>query len=480
MTEDAGALRNMIVHRAREYVTGGMFAQELGPRIAVPSESPRHDSAADHLRYLRDEIAPALETLGFSTRILENPVVERAPALYAERLEASDLPTVLGYGHGDVLWGMGGDWAENRDPFTLVEADGKLYGRGTVDNKGQHTINIAALRCVIEAKGRLGFNAKFLIESGEETGSPGLEEIARANSELLSADVLIASDGPRTATHTPTLFLGARGGMGFELIADEREGAYHSGNWGGLLVNPGIRLAHALATITDAHGRILIDEWTPGEIPANVRDALSRIELERGEGDPEIDRDWGEPDLDAPLQVFGWCNFEVLAFTCGRPEAPVNAVPGNARAMCQLRYVVGIDRERILPALREHLDRHGFSDIRVEPQKRAFFSATRTDPDNDWVRVAVDSIRRTTTKEPAVLPNLGGSLPNEVFAETLGMPTVWVPHSHRSCGQHAPNEHMLLSVAEEAAAIMAALYFDIGENAARLKPSTGDSTRSAA
>lgn len=473
-------MREKIIERARVYVTSGTFADELRSRIAVPSESPREDSAVDHLRYLEDEIAPALNALGFSTQVLANPVMPRLPALYAERIEGDDLPTVLGYGHGDVLWGMGGDWDEGRDPFTLTKVDGKLYGRGTVDNKGQHTINIAALRCVLDARGRLGFNAKMLIETGEETGSPGLNDIAESNRELLRADVLIASDGPRTATHTPTLFLGARGGMGFELIADERDGAYHSGNWGGLLVNPGIRLAHALATITDARGRIQIPEWTPGEIPPNVRAALSRIELERSAGDPAIAPDWGEPDLDAPLQVFGWCNFEVLAFTCGRPEAPVNAVPGKARAVCQLRYVVGIDRDRILPALREHLDRHGFSDIRVEPQKRAFFAATRTDPDNDWVRLAVASIRRTTNKEPAVLPNLGGSLPNEVFAETLGMPTVWVPHSHRACGQHAPNEHMLLSIAEEAAAIMAGLYHDIGEEAVSLKARAGRSTRSGA
>lgn len=455
--------RDDVVARARAYVNGGGFVAELAPRIAIPSESPREDSGPDQLRYLREEMIPCLEAMGFTCRILDNPVTERLPMLYAERIEDAGLPTVLTYGHGDVLWGMGGDWSDGRDPWSAQVAGTRVYGRGTVDNKGQHTINLAALRLVIEARGRLGFNAKVLIEMGEESGSPGLDEVARAHAGLMAADVLIASDGPRAATGIPTVFLGARGGLGFHLVAEEREGAYHSGNWGGLLVNPGIRLAHALATVTDASGRIAVPEWTPGEIPPNVRTALEKIVLERDEKDPAIDPDWGEPGLVGPMQVFGWCNFEILAFTCGRPEAPVNAIPGKARATCQLRYVVGVDRDRILPALREHLDAHGFQDIRIEPMKRAFFAATRTDPDNDWVRLTVASIERTTGKAPALLPNLGGSLPNDVFAETLGMPTVWVPHSHRSSGQHAPDEHMLLPLAEEATAMMAGIFWDIGE-----------------
>lgn len=459
---NASGQREAVVAAARAYVTGGAFKADLSRRVAIPSESPREDAGPDHVRYLTKEIAPDLEAMGFTTRILENPVARHLPVLVAERIEDPGLKTLLTYGHGDVLWGMAGEWRSGRDPFGLEETDGRFYGRGTVDNKGQHTINLAALRCVLAVNGKLGFNVKVMIEMGEETGSPGLAEIAEAYPDLLAADVLIASDGPRTAIEVPTMFLGARGSYGFNLIADERQGEYHSGNWGGLLTNPGIRLAHALSTITDAKGRIRITEWTPGEIPTNVRRALSNISLETGPSDPVTDPEWGEPGLQGPMQVFGWCNFEVLALSCGRPEAPVNAVPGIARATCQLRYVVGVEQSRIIPALREHLDANGFHDIAIQPMKRAFFKATRTDTDNEWVRAVAASIRLTTGKEPEILPNLGGSLPNEVFAETLSMPTIWIPHSHRACGQHAPDEHMLCSVAEEAAAIMAGLFHDLG------------------
>ena len=91
------------------------------------------------------------------------------------------------------------------------------------------------------------------------------------------------------------------------------------------------------------------------------------------------------------------------------------------------------------------------------------FAASRTDLENPWIDQIARSIRTTTGKQPAVLPNFGGSLPNDVFSETLGLPTIWVPHSYPGCSQHAPDEHILLSVTEEALAIMAGLFWDLGE-----------------
>jgi hypothetical protein len=91
--------------------------------------------------------------------------------------------------------------------------------------------------------------------------------------------------------------------------------------------------------------------------------------------------------------------------------------------------------------------------------------ATRLDPDDPWVTWAIASLEQTTGKKTAVLPNLGGTLPNEVFADTLGLPTIWVPHSYPACSQHAPNEHLLGPVAREGLQIMAGLFWDLGENA---------------
>jgi len=452
--------RAALVRAARDYVQSGAFVRALTPLIAIPTESPREDSLDDQLRYLQGAIQPMLQALGFDCRILENRVQPRLPLLYAERIEDPTLPTVLMYGHGDVLWGMAGDWQDGRSPWQVEVADGRIYGRGAVDNKGQHLINLTAAKLLIEHTGRLGFNLKVLLESGEESGSVGLHEAVAEHQSLLHADVLIASDGPRASENSPTVFLGARGAVNIDLVCHCRDGAHHSGNWGGLLANPGIRLAHALATLTDAKGKILVGAWKPKAIPENVKHALQAITLTRDAHEPSIDPDWGEPGLSAAEQVYGWCSFDVLAYICGRPQAPVGAIPGHARASCQLRYVVDIDHTAIVPALRRHLDQHGFEDIEIQ-EGPVFFKATRTDLENPWVGFTLASIERTTGKTPTLLPNLGGSLPNEIFVETLNLPTIWVPHSHPSCAQHAPNEHMLLSVAEEGLAIMAGLFYDI-------------------
>jgi acetylornithine deacetylase/succinyl-diaminopimelate desuccinylase-like protein len=440
---------------------------DLARRIAIPTESQNSARAAELARYLSDEIGPGLARLGFAWEIWTNPVEGAPPLLFAARHEGAALPTVLGYGHGDVVAGHDGRWRDGRSPWALTPAGDRWYGRGTADNKGQHTINIAALGCVLEARGRLGFNAKFLLEMGEELGSPGLRQACEAHAEALAADVLIASDGPRLKAERPTIFLGSRGTLNFDLSIALREGSHHSGNWGGLLANAGTILANAIASLVDARGRILVPVLRPPPIPEAVRRALA--DIEPGEhGGPAIDIEWGEPGLTPAERVFAWNTIEVLAFETGNPAAPVNAIPPRAIANLQVRFVAGCDWRKFIPAVRAHLDARGLELVDVRQADAEPMAATRLDPDHPWVRFACDSITATTGAAPAVLPNLGGSLPNDCFAEVLALPTVWVPHSYPACSQHAPDEHLLASVAREGLLIMAGLFYDIGERPTEL------------
>ena len=228
--------------------------------------------------------------------------------------------------------------------------------------------------------------------------------------------------------------------------------------------DPATQLAHAIAAISGPTGQIQVPEWLPANIPESVRQALADCEIEPQPDDPRIDPDWGQPGLSAAEKLCAWSSFCVLAFEAGNPRAPVGAIPGRAWARCQLRTVVGVDEDDIIPALRRHLDAQGFGYVGVAQADGALFRATRLDPDNPWVGWCAASIARTTGKKPAFLPSFGGGLPNDVFAETLGLPTIWVPHSYPACSQHAPNEHLPITVADEGLAIMAGLYWDLGDN----------------
>src|SRR5271156_1932869 len=264
--------RAKAIARAHAYFDDGGFLADLARRVAIPSSSQEPEREAALRAYLADEIVPALTRLGFSCRVLDNPL--GPPVLVAERIENPVYVTALIYGHGDTIRGQDDLWRTGLSPWRVVVEGERLYGRGTADNKGQHSVNIGALTAVLTERGALGFNCKILLEMAEEQGSAGLREVCAAHSDaLLKADVLIGSDGPRNAPDEPTLFLGARGGYPIELVVDLREGSHHSGNWGGLLANAGIILAHALASITDARGAIRIPEWRP-PLPPSGREGL--------------------------------------------------------------------------------------------------------------------------------------------------------------------------------------------------------------
>ncbi len=463
--------RESAISKATVYYDEGRLLEDIKRRVAIRSESQIPASRAHLTTYLSEEIAPALASMGFTSELIDNPVEGAGPMLIAERIEDEHLPTVLTYGHGDVIRGLEEQWRSGLSPWDLVQEGDRYYGRGAADNKGQHSINMAAMASVLQARGRLGFNVKVLMETGEELGSPGLRAVCERERERLKADVFIASDGPRLNAKRPTLFLGSRGALNVTLTVRFREGANHSGNWGGLLANPGIVLAHALASIVSPEGKVLAREILPQSIADSVRKALQDCPVEPIEGEPSVDDWWGEPGLSRAEKVFGWNTFEVLAFRTGNPDNPVNAIPGHAVANCQIRFVAGTDPEALVPALRRHLDAQGFPMVQLALSRKSFMAATRLDPANPWVRWAAQSIERSTGIRPAVLPNLGGSLPNECFADVLGLPTLWVPHSYAGCSQHAPDEHVLGSILREGMQIMAGLFWDLGEKDTPARPS---------
>jgi acetylornithine deacetylase/succinyl-diaminopimelate desuccinylase-like protein len=222
-------------------------------------------------------------------------------------------------------------------------------------------------------------------------------------------------------------------------------------------------LAHAIGSICDQRGKILVRDWLPRNgVPASVRAVLAGCPVGGGGEAATIDPDWGEPGLTAAEKIYGWNSFIVLSMLSGRPENPVNAVAPNARAHCQIRYTVDTDPADFAPALRRHLDAEGFAGVRIEnPGIR--MPASRTDPSHPWVKWTVASMERTLERRVQVIPNSSGGLPGDVFVDHLGVALIWVPHSYNGCKQHGPDEHFLIAPAREGIAAFAGLWWDLGE-----------------
>ncbi len=461
------ASRDAAILRAREHFDSGAFKAHLAELVAIPSTAQDPDFAAALPEYLNGAIRPWLERLGFTVSVHDNPVAGFGPILMAERLEDSTRPTVITYGHGDTVRGLDEQWSAGLKPWTLTEQDGRWYGRGSVDNKGQHALNLAALEAVLaERGGKLGFNIKLVLEMAEERGSKGLKEFVAAHSKELAADVLIGSDGPRVAPEIPSVKMGTRGTFHFDLVCRIRPGGVHSGHWGGITKDPAIILSHALASIMDRNGKILVREWVP-QLSNSVRTMLAGCPVGGGSEDSAtIDEGWGEPGRSAAEKIYASNSFIVLAMLSGRPENPVNAVAPDARAHCQIRYTVDTDTAIFEPSLRKHLDAAGFPEISIE-NAGLRMPGSRTDPDNPWVGWAARSIEATLGRKVQLVPNSSGGLPGDVFVDHLGVPLLWIPHSYNGCKQHGPDEHALPEILREGIAMMAGLWWDLGEKPAQ-------------
>lgn len=459
-TEDAG--RNRARAKAVSAVESGDFLARLADAVAYPTESQMPERRDDLRRYLREFIGPQLADLGFALTFFDGADAGNLPTLLATRIEDPALPTVMIYGHGDVVRGLPDQWREGLDPWKVSFDGDRIYGRGTADNKGQHLLALEALRAVLEVRGRLGFNAKFFLETGEEIGSPGLRPVLRDNRDACAADVFIAFDGPRLAEGAPEINLGARGAVNIDLVVKLREGTHHSGHWGGILADPGILLSHAIASIVSREGHILVPEWLPKAMPADVKAACAKLRMV-DPAHPRAEPWWGEPGLSRAERIFGWTSVITLSMLTGRPEAPISAVQGEATARISVRHTVDVDASTFVPALRDHFRREGHHHVEVRAvQGDDIFPPFRTDPGNIWVRRICASMGQTSGQDIQVIPNNSAGNPSALFFMELGTPAIWIPHSYPGCEQHGPNEHALKSLLKEGLDLTAGLWWDFG------------------
>lgn len=411
---------------------------ELAELVRIPGVSAQ---PSDDLDRCAEAVRQAMLRSGLLTTLIEG---YGPPAVYGERIVHPDLPTVLIYGHYDVQPAESDGW--NSSPFDPVVRDGRMYGRGSSDNKGQHLAQLLAIRATLAVHGELPVNVKVLIEGEEEIGSPHLADLVLANKELLSADLAITSDGPVHRSGTPQLVLGTRGQLGVELRTRGANQDAHSGSLGGLLPDPAAELVRALATLWQPDGRVAVAGFYDQVLEPTEQERANLAQLPL--------------DLDAHLSAFGISElpppnqhgfYERLML---QPTMTITGLasgysgPGmktiissTAMARIDMRLVPGQEPDRVFNLLQAHLDQHA---ERVQLVRLSSGPASRTPIDNPHVALLARAVEHATGQEPFVVPSLGSTLPNYVFTDILEMPSVLVPYANADQNNHAANENFEL------------------------------------
>ena len=362
--DTANMSRAQAVLAAERYFDEGRFFDDLARRVAIPTESQNPERPAELERYLESEMRRALEAHGL--RLPHRCPTQGARAARSSSPSASRIaqpadrarlrPRRRDPRPTTTQWRAG-----PRRPGRSPSDGDRWYGRGTADNKGQHTINIAALEAVLRDARQARLQRQVADRDGRGDRLARPARALRASSKtLLAADVLIASDGPRLAPTGRRIFLGSRGALNFDLVVDAREGGHHSGNWGGLLANPGIharaRASPRSSTRRGADPRR--PNGVPQQLPTSVRARSPTARSTAAPDGPTIDPDWGEPGLTPAERVFGWCALRGAGLRhrqSGDARSTRSRRAPGRTASCASSSAS--TRTSILPALRRHLDR---------------------------------------------------------------------------------------------------------------------------
>jgi acetylornithine deacetylase/succinyl-diaminopimelate desuccinylase-like protein len=383
-------------------------------------------------------------------------------------------PTVLVYGHYDVQ-PVDPLEAWKSPPFEPEIRDGRLWGRGTGDNKGQLLAQLLGYRAWCAAGGGPPLNVKFIFEGEEESTSPNMAPFVNANRELLAADVVYTSDGPVHESGRQSVSLGVRGVLFVELEATGAKRDYHSGHGGNLLPNPAWQLIDLLASMRRPDGRVLIDGFYD-DVRVPEPEALAAVEqlpvdlgrylAEMGIDDlvpanhlPEIA---GSDTVDffKRIMFHPTLNVPGLAAGYGGPGMKT-IIPSRAVCKLDIRLVVDQRADDVYEKLVQHVERHAPG---VQVRKIGFMEPSRTPVSDPYVQVISRAVERAVGERPYLMPCTGGSLPDYVFTRDLGLPLVKVPYANPDEANHAPNENFELERFYAGIKIAASVYDALAVN----------------
>lgn len=433
------------------------FLARLIDYVRRPSISAYGEGIAETAEY----ISGVMRSMGLNVELLPTP---RWPMVYAERIESASLPTVLIYGHYDV---QPPDPLEAwlSLPFEPTVRNGRLYARGVGDNKGQHFANLLAIETLMKLNGRLPCNVKVLLEGEEEMGSDHIADLVRQQRERLKADVVITSDGPVHESGRSCIIGGVRGIISFELRARGANRDLHSGNFGGVAPNPLWTLVHLLSTMKNADGHITIEGFYENVLPLTdeERAALELLPLD----EEAVRRDLDLQRFDAPLargyyeRLAAWPTLTINGLHGGYAGPGSKTVlPHEAVAKCDIRLVAAQTVEEIFSQVEAHVRKFA---PEVEFIRQGGMEPSKTPLSTPLVPRLSRAIHAVEGQPPLLIPALGGSLPDYVFTQILGAPSLIVPYANADEANHAPNENMEVERFYNGIKIGAAMLSYVGE-----------------
>jgi acetylornithine deacetylase/succinyl-diaminopimelate desuccinylase-like protein len=354
-------------------------------------------------------------------------------------------PHVLIYGHYDVQ-PPGPLAAWDSPPFEPSIRNGRMYGRGTGDNKGQHLAQLLGLRALTEITGSLPCRVTMLLDGEEEIGSPNLAAALGRRFPASAArdrpDLAVWSDGPVHDSGRSTVVLGVRGIVIFQLRVTGAVAPLHSGNWGGVAPNPAWRLVHLLASMRSPDGTVLIEgaHDTAAPLSRAEQAALAALPVSTEEILTELGVDAMEPPADIGYyQRLSRPTFTINSLTCEDAGEHRTIIPNVAVAKCDMRLVGGQRAADVMDAIRRHVARH---DPGVEVTFGGSMAPQRTRPETPYTEAVLRGAAAGLGEEPLLIPALGGSLPIAEFGDALGVPCYGIPFANADERNHAPNENI--------------------------------------
>ena len=363
--------------------------------------------------------------------------------MYAEKIIDPAKPTVLVYGHYDVqpaepleLWNSG--------PFDPTIIDGKIFARGSCDDKGQVYMHVKALETLVQTNS-LNNNIKFCIEGEEEVGSPNLGKFVTANKELLKADCVLISDSAMISLETPSIDIGVRGLSYIEVEVTGPNRDLHSGVYGGAVANPITILAKMIASLHDENNHITIPGFyddvvvaTDEERKLMARAPYNEEEFKKDLGVKEL---WGEKGFTSNERTGIRPTLELNGIWGGYiGEGAKTVLPGKAFAKISARLVPNQTSDKMTEILINHLQKIAPATVKVKASLHHGGEPYMTPIDSVAYKAASKAMETTFGKTPIPVRG-GGSIPIcSLFEKELGIKIVFMGFGLDSDNLHSPNE----------------------------------------